>query len=237
VAAAGIWAFVGASSLILGAVIALSGRLKGAPLALLIGFGSGALISALAYDLIEEAAAVSATGASVAGGFIAGAVTYFVGSELIDRIPGATGKDGGGGLPILLGAILDGIPESLVLGLTLVGGTGPSVAILLAIFISNVPESVTSSTGMLEEGRRPAWVIGVWTSVAIVSALSAAIGYGLLASAPGDVIAFIDAFAAGAIITLLADDLLPAAHAENNKGVGLAVAAGFAVAAFLSLSA
>jgi hypothetical protein len=90
---------------------------------------------------------------------------------------------------------------------------------------------------MLGSGRRPVWVIGVWSLVAIASALAAALGYGLLASAPGDVIAFTDAFAAGAILTLLADELLPAAHAESNTLVGLMTAAGFAVAAFLSFNA
>jgi Predicted divalent heavy-metal cations transporter len=237
VAAAGFWGFIGASSLILGALIALTGRLKGPPLVLLIGFGCGALISALAYDLIEEAASVSATGLSVAFGFIAGALTYYTGDKLIERMPGAGSSNGGGGLPILLGAVLDGIPESIVLGLTLVGGGGPSAAILVAIFISNVPESVASSTRMLSSGRPPAWVVGVWALVAVASALAATIGYGLFANASGDVISFIDAFAAGAILTLLADDLLPAAHAERNPLVGLATAAGFAVAAFLSLSA
>lgn len=236
-AAAGFWGFVAASSLVLGALIALSGRLKGQPLVLLIGFGCGALISAVAYDLIEEAAAVSATGLSVALGFVIGAVTYYVGDELIERMPGAGESSADGGLPILLGAVLDGIPESIVLGLTLVGGGGPSSAILVAIFISNVPESVASSTRMLTSGRRPAWVVGVWVLVAIASALAAAIGYGLFADASGDVISFIDAFAAGAILTLLADDLLPAAHAERNRLVGLATAAGFGVAALLSLSA
>jgi ZIP family zinc transporter len=236
VAGAGAWALVAASSLILGAFIALSGRLKGLPLALLIGFGCGALISALAYDLIEEAVAFSATGLSVAFGFVAGALTYYVGALLIERIPGSHASKGGGGLPILLGAVLDGIPESIVLGLTLVGGGGPSMAILVAIFISNVPESVASSTRMLAIGRRPRWVVGVWTLVAFASAAAAAIGYSLFANASGDVISFIDAFAAGAILTLLAGDLLPAAHAEANRLVGLATSAGFAVAAFLSLS-
>lgn len=234
--AAGAWAFVGASSLILGALIALSGRLKGRPLELLIGFGAGALVSALAYDLFGEAVKASMTGLSVAIGFVAGAVTYYVGDKIIDQMPGGHATNGGGGLPLLLGAVLDGIPESIVLGLTLVAG-GPSIAILVAIFISNVPESVASSTTMLESGRRPAWIIGVWTLVACASALAAAIGYGLLATASGDVIALIDAFAAGAILTLLANDIFPAAHADSNRLVGLAVAAGFAVAALLSLNA
>jgi ZIP family zinc transporter len=233
--AAGAWAFVGASSLILGALIAISGRLKGRPLELLIGFGGGALVSALAYDLFGEAVEASATGLSVAIGFVGGAVVYFIGGEIIDRMPGGHATDRGG-LPLLLGAVLDGIPESIVLGLTLVAG-GPSIAILVAIFISNVPESVAGSTRMLESGRRPAWVIGAWTLVAIAGAVAAAVGYGLLATASGDVIALIDAFAAGAILTLLANDLFPAAHAESNRLVGLATAAGFAVAAFLSLNA
>jgi ZIP family zinc transporter len=230
VAAAGFWAFVGASSLIVGALIAMSGRLSPRALALLIGFGSGALISAVAYDLIEEAVAVSATGASVAVGFVAGAIVYFTGDQLIERMPGS------GGLEILLGAVLDGIPESIVLGLSLVGGGGVSVAVLVAIFISNVPEAVASSTGMLAEGRKPGWVIGVWTLVAVASAGAAALGYLLFANAAGDVIAFIDAFAAGAILTLLAAELLPSAHAEKNRFVGLATAAGFAVAAALTLN-
>jgi ZIP family zinc transporter len=230
VAEAGFWGFVAASSLIVGAFVAMSGRLSSRALALLIGFGSGALISALAYDLIEEAVDVSATGLSVAIGFVAGAVVYFVGAQLVERMPGS------GGGEILLGAILDGIPESVVLGLSLVGGAGPSVAVLVAIFISNVPEAVASSTKMLSGGRKPLWVVGVWTAVAVASAFAAAVGYGLFKGAAGDVIAFIDAFAAGAILTLLASELLPSAHAEKNRFVGLATAAGFAVAAALTLN-
>jgi ZIP family zinc transporter len=236
-AAAGSWAFIGASSLLLGGLLAISGRVRERPLRLLIGFGAGALVSAVAYDLIEEAAMVSATGLSVAVGFIVGALTYFIGDELIDRMPGSGATDGAGGLPILLGSVLDGIPESIVLGLTLVGGTGPSAAVLVAIFISNVPEAAAASSNMLRAGRRPTWILGVWALVALASAAAAAIGYGLFANTSGDVIAFIDAFAAGAILTLLTDDLLPAAHAESNRLIGLATAAGFAVAAFLTLSA
>jgi len=231
VAEAGFWAFIAASSLIIGALVALSGRLSSWALALFIGFGSGALISAVAYDLIEEAVGVSATGLSVAIGFVAGALVYFGGAQLIKRMPGS------GGGEILLGAVLDGIPESLVLGLSLVGGGGPSVAVLVAVFISNVPESIASSTKMIKDGRGTLWVVGIWTAVALASALAAALGYAAFADAPGDVIAFIDAFAAGAILTLLASELLPSAHAERNQFVGLATAAGFAVAAALTLNA
>jgi ZIP family zinc transporter len=241
--AAGFWGFIAASSLILGALIALTGKLHGRALRLTIGFGVGALVSAVAYDLFEEAVRASATGASVAAGFVAGALTFYVGDELIERMERGSagggardGGDGGDGLPILLGAVLDGIPESIVLGLSLVGASGPSLAVLVAVFISNVPESVTASTKMLEHGRSRQWVVGIWFAVAVVSGVSAALGYWLLADAPGDFLAFVDAFAAGAILTLLADDLLPEAHGESDKLVGLMTAAGFAVAAFLTFT-
>jgi zinc transporter, ZIP family len=234
--AAALWALVAASSLVLGALVSLTGWIHGRPLRVLIGFGAGALVSAVAYDLFEEAVRVSATGVSVAVGFIGGALAFYVGDEIIDHLPGAGGTDGGGGLPILLGAVLDGIPESIVLGLTLVGGGAPSAAVLVAIFVSNVPESVASSTKMREAGRSSLWIVGIWAVVAAASAAAAAIGYGLLAGRSGENIAFMNAFAAGAILVLLADDLLPQAHAEREKLVGLMTAAGFALAAFLSFS-
>ena len=233
--AAGLWALVAASSLVMGALLALTDWVRDRRLRLLIGFGAGALVSAVAYDLFAEAVAVSATGVSVAAGFVGGALAFYVGDELIERLPGAK-EEGSGGLPILFGAILDGIPESVVLGLTLVGGGVPSVAVLVAIFVSNIPESIAASTRMREAGRSPVWIVGIWTAVAAASAAAAAIGYGLLAGTSGENIAFMNAFAAGAILVLLADDLLPQAHAERDKLVGLMTAAGFALAAFLSFN-
>lgn len=229
--AAALWALIGASSLVIGALLSLTGWITGRRLSLLIAFGVGTLVSAVAYDLVEEAVHVSATGGAVAAGFVCGALVYFVGDEAIDRMGGATS-----GLSVLLGAVLDGIPESVVLGLSLVGGGAPSIAVLAAIFISNIPESVASSTDMRRGGRSIGWILRVWALVALVSALAAAIGYGLLSKAGGDNIAFIDAFAAGAILVLISDDLLPAAHGDTDKVVGLATAFGFAVAAFLSFN-
>jgi ZIP family zinc transporter len=235
VVAAGAWALVAASSLVLGALLSLTGWIEGRRLRLLIAFGAGTLVSAVAYDLVEEAVHVSATGWSVGAGFVVGALAFYVGDEIIERLPGA-GTDGGGGLPILLGAVLDGIPESIVLGLTLVGGGAPSSAVLVAIFVSNVPESVASSTKMRGAGRSPLWIVGIWAVVAAASAVAAAVGYGLLAGRSGDNIAFMDAFAAGAILVLLADHLLPEAHADRDKVVGVMTAAGFALAAVLSFT-
>lgn len=232
--AAGLWALLAASSLVLGAFLSLTGWIHGRGLRLLIGFGAGALVSAVAYDLFAEAVEVSATGFSVAAGFVGGAVAFYLVDEIIDRR--GAGKANGGGLPILFGAILNGIPESIVLGLTLVGGGAPSIAVLVAIFVSNVPESIAASTKMRETGRSTPWIAGIWSLVALASAVAAAIGYGFLAGRSGENVAFLNAFAAGAILVMLADDLIPEAHAERDKLVGLMTAAGFALAAFLSFT-
>jgi ZIP family zinc transporter len=236
VLAAGLWALLAASSLVAGALLSLTGWIQGRSLKLLIAFGAGTLVSAVAYDLVEEAVRVSATGLSVGAGFVTGALAYYAGDELVDRMGGGSAGDDGGGVPILLGAVLDGIPESIVLGLTLVGGGPPSLAIIVAIFVSNVPESVAASTKMRAKGRSAAWIVGIWSIVAIASAAAAAIGFGLLSGASGEHIAFMNAFAAGAILVLLADELLPEAHGESDKVVGLMTALGFALAAFLSFS-
>jgi zinc transporter, ZIP family len=236
VLAAGFWALVAASSLVLGALLSLTDWIHGRRLRLLIGFGAGTLVSAVAYDLVEEAVQVSATGVSVAAGFVGGALVFYVGDEIIDRLPGAGARPAAGGLAILFGAILNGIPESIVLGLTLVGGGAPSIAVLVAIFVSNLPESIASSTAMREAGRSSAWIVGIWAIVALASAAAAALGYSFLPGSSGENVAFMNAFAAGAILVLLADDLLPQAHAEREKLVGLMIAAGFALAAFLSFS-
>ena len=178
---------------------------------------------------------MSVTGVSIAvGKFVAGALTYYIGDEIIDRMQGPSEADAGSGLPILLRAASTGSGIYRARLDPRRRFRAESVGARIRTFISNIPEAVTSSSKMLQSGRKPAWVVGVWAVVAIASGLAAAIGFGLLANAPGDVIAFFDAFAAGAILTLVADDLLPAAHGESDKLVGLATAAGFAVAAFLT---
>jgi ZIP family zinc transporter len=140
------------------------------------------------------------------------------------------------GTGIFLGAALDAIPESVVLGVSLLSGGGVSVAVLAAVFISNVPEGLASSTGLAAAGHGRGQIIGAWLVVVVVSSLIAAISFGALGRAGGDVIAFMEAFAAGAIVTMLADDMIPNAHRAGDKLPGVATAAGFAVAALLSFS-
>ena len=239
---AAFWALLAASSLLVGALIAYTPPLlhwlvarHEWRLGLLMAFGSGVLISAVAYDLVEEAVAVSVGGFDVAIGFGLGAVAFFIGNALIVRYAGSADSEPGGGLALLLGAVLDGLPESIVIGVTLLAGNGVEVAVVVAVFLSNVPEAISSTAGLVGHYRRSR-VLGSWLIVVAASGLAAAAGYALLGGAPGSAIAAIQSFAAGAILVMLADEMMPGAYQKGHTAAGLATAFGFAVAALLSFA-
>src|SRR5262245_54348740 len=160
------WGFLGGSSLILGGAVALIWGVHERVLGLVMAFGSGVLISAVAFELVEEAYNTTGQKGGVGGGLAAGCVVFFVGDWLIDRRGGANRKDSSGKqkegspLAIVLGIVLDGIPESIVLGLTIVTGGAVSAAYLVAVFISNIPEAFAASTGLARAGWRKIWIMG-----------------------------------------------------------------------------
>jgi ZIP family zinc transporter len=251
------WGLVGASSLLLGAILALRFHWPPRWRGLLLAFGAGTLLGAVAYELIEEAVRSSATAIEVGIGFALGAVVFFVGSVRIDAMadapaaPGAStarptgdGPDGRlesrrrartQGLAVVLGAILDGIPESVVLGMSLLSGS-IGVPVLAAIFISNVPEGLSASDDLHKGGFRSRQIIGLWVAVAFVSAIASGLGFALLETAPAWLVAGIQAFAGGAILAMLAESMFPEANELGGRPVGLATCFGFALAAYLSLS-
>ena len=229
---AGAWGLLAASSLLLGALLSFTGWIKARPLRVVTAFGAGVLISAVAYDLVGEAVLDTVSGTSVAAGFVLGSLVFYGLSALVERWTSGSSE----GTGILLGAILDGIPESAVLGVSIVAGGGVSVAVLVAVFISNVPEGLSSSTGLTAAGHSRVQIMATWLTVVVISGLVAAVSYAALGGAGGDVIAFIEAFAAGAILTMLADDMIPEAYLEGDRLPGVATAAGFAVAALLSFN-
>ena len=240
---AGLWGAVGASALLFGALIALAPSIHGWLVArhewrlgLLMAFGAGVLVSAVAFDLFEEAVSASANGLDVAIGFAVGAITFFVGDELLDRLvtrSGVAADDGASPLGIMLGAILDGIPESVVIGISLLAGESVSVAVVAAVFLSNIPEAISSTPGLAARwGAR--FTLAAWGGVVAASALAAALGYSLLGGAPPWLTIGLQAFAAGAILVMLTDEMIPGAHAKGHTAAGLATAFGFAVAALLS---
>jgi zinc transporter, ZIP family len=239
--AAFLWGGLAASSLVLGGLIALRFRVGGQLLGLVLGFGAGVLISAVAYELVEEAFVASGSSDWVVGGLFAGALVFFGGDELIDRLGGGHRKsmDGeqeeGKALAIVLGIVLDGIPESVVIGLTVLQGGSVSVAILVAVFLSNLPEAVGATSGLAIAGWRRVYIIGLWVLVALVSALASLAGYAFLGDASATTIAFVLAFAGGAILAMLAETMMPEAFLRGGKAVGLATTLGFAVAFAVSV--
>ena len=230
------WGVLAASSLVLGAALALRVRIGRRTIGLVMGFGAGVLISAVAFDLVEEAVAkASGHGATLAGIF-AGCGVFFGGDWLIDRAGGARRKsvsgreEGDSALAIVLGTVIDGIPESLVIGLTIYESGTVGAAYLAAVFISNVPEAVSSTVGLAGSGWRSTRILGMWTLIALVSGASSLVGYTGFQHASGDVVAFVLAFAAGAILTMLADTMMPEAYEHGGKLVGVVTTLGFAVA-------
>jgi zinc transporter, ZIP family len=207
-------------------------------LGLVMAFGAGVLISAVAFELVAPAIQEAHGDGhwKVALGLGAGAITFYLGDGIIDRMGGEQRKSAAGAsasgsaLALTLGIVLDGIPESIALGLTLLGGEGVSFAMLAAVFLSNLPEAIAATTGFQRSGRSNRWTIGLWLAIIAVSGLGALAGYGLLQDASGTAVAVVDAFAAGAILTMLADTMMPEAFEYGGRAVGLLTTLGFALA-------
>ncbi len=230
------WGLLAASSLVIGAVVALRFRIGLRAIGLILAFGAGVLISAVAFDLVEEAVNTETGHWAVVTGIFAGCGVFFVGDLLIDRSGGADRKDAdgaqesGSALAIVLGTVLDGIPESMVIGLTIFEGGAVGAAYLTAVFISNLPESISSTAGLASSGWTRARILGMWIAIALISGVASLAGYELFQDASPDIVAFVLAFAAGAILTMLADTMMPEAHEHAGKFVGIATTLGFVVA-------
>jgi ZIP family zinc transporter len=230
------WGTLAASSLVLGAIFAIRFRIGLRAIGLIMAFGSGVLISAVAFDLVEEAANTQIASWPVLIGIFAGCGTFFGGDWLIDRFGGADRKDADGGqesgspLAIVLGTVLDGIPESMVIGLTIFKGGAVGAAYLTAVFISNLPEAISSTAGLLTSGWKTVRILSMWVGIALVSGLASLAGYGLFQHSSPNVVALVLAFAAGAILTMLADTMMPEAFEHGGNLAGVVTTLGFVVA-------
>ncbi len=229
-----IWGSVAASSLVIGSLLACLRTWPDLVIGIVLAFGAGALIASISFELAEEGIEVGGA-VPLAAGLAVGAVAFFAANRLLDRV-GVRSAGGGAGIPLALGAFLDGIPEQAVLGIGLATG-GVSAALLIAIFVSNLPEAIGSSADMLAAGESRARVIALWVVVAVLCA-GATIG-GAAASdvVGGSAHAAIDGFAAGALLVMLIDSMIPEARDKAKDLAGLATVVGFAVAAGLSLLA
>jgi zinc transporter, ZIP family len=235
------WGLFAGSSLVLGGLLALLLPIRERLLGLIMAFGAGVLISAVAYELVAEAYETAAGRGSLALGLSAGALTFFVGDALVDRMGGDGRKKmhrtagAGSALAIVLGIVLDGIPESAVIGLGLLEGTGVSVAVIAAVFLSNLPEAIAATTGLAAGGWARGRILGLWTLVALIGGLASLLGYAVFDSAGPGALAFVLAFAGGAILTMLADTMMPEAFEHGGKLVGLVTTLGFGLAFALTM--
>ena len=237
---AAFWGLVGGLALLLGAAVGLLWHIPRRAIGLVMAFGAGVLVSALAFELTAEAYKAGGLD-STSAGLALGSLAFFGGDRVLDRMGGAGRKrssgpgPGGAAAGIVLGAVLDGIPESAAIGVSLLEGGGVSVAVVVAVFLSNVPESLSAATGLRATWSR-ARILGMWTAVALVSALAAGLGYALLGGASPEWVAGIQAFAAGAILTMLADTMFPEAFEAEDRSpfTGVVTTLGFALAALLS---
>ncbi|MGI5292677.1 ZIP family metal transporter [Nonomuraea polychroma] len=237
---AGGWGLLAGFALVLGALVGYVVRMPQRLIASVMAFGAGVLMSAVSFELIDEAHERAGLVPTVVGA-VSGAVLYTVCNVLLARRGARHRKRSGGrqsseqeqegsGTAIALGAVLDGVPESLVIGASLLGGGAVSTVTVAAVFISNVPEGLSSAAGMRRAGRSKAYVFGLWSGIAVVSGLSSLAGYALLGQAPAAVLAGIIALAGGAILTMIADTMIPEAFENAHLMTGLITLGGFLLA-------
>jgi len=233
------WGALAASSLVLGALLAFAHDWSSRQVGLVLAFGAGALISAVSFELAEEGLAIGGTGITGIGLGV-GALTYYGLDGVIAKRHsagrGRRGRPGGsdGGTALALGAFLDGIPEQLVLGVSLAASGEIGVALLVAIFVSNLPEALGSAEQMHEGGTPRSAILRLWLLVAAICVVASAVGYLAAESVSDDARAALDGFAAGALLVMLIDSMIPDARAQAGRAAGLVTVLGFALAAALS---
>lgn len=230
---AAIWGALAASTLLVGMALAFVWAPATRTLGLVLAFGAGALLSAVAFDLTETAIAHGSE-RLLALGMLLGAGVFVVGSWLLrsktsSGVPDADEDS----RSIVLGAALDGIPESLAIGASLAaasnGNTTVSITLLVAVALSNLPEALGASIGMQAAGHPRSRIVMTWTILVGVSALAALLGYGALAGADERLSALLDAFTAGAVVAMLTDTMIPDAYRDAGRIAGVATVLGFGV--------
>ncbi|WP_327714393.1 ZIP family zinc transporter [Streptomyces sp. NBC_00490] len=243
---AGLWGLAAGSALLLGAALGYGLRVPQKVIATVMAFGAGVLISAVPFELVGEAYEQAGLAPAAIGALI-GALAYTGGNVWLARqgarhrkrsgnaqAQPSEAEQGGSGAALALGALLDGVPESAVIGVSLLDGGAVSLVTVAAVFISNVPEGLSSSAGMKKAGRTKGYVFGVWTAIAAASTVSSVLGYTVIGSFSPAVIAAVTAVAAGAILAMIADTMIPEAFEDAHLAIGLITVSGFLVSFALS---
>jgi len=232
-----LWGGFAAGSLLIGYLLAAR-KLSNRNIGIIMGIGSGALISAIAYELVPESV-MGNEGVILSCGL--GAIAFFMGDWLVDRRGGADRMDitasqpQGSGAAIFVGTLLDNVPESIILGMSLASGGTINLAFLVSVFVSNLPEGVAGTLNLVASGIPRPKVLRMWLFLVLISAACAALGYFTIIKLDHADGLMAQAFAAGAMLTMLADAMMPEAFEHGGKLVGLFTVLGFLGGATLSM--
>jgi zinc transporter, ZIP family len=233
--------------LIAGAILASYINLKKSVIASIMAFGAGVLIAALTFSLIEEAYNLVNDLVPVVLGFTLGGISYSIANYILNKKNSGTknrkrshGENAGGGkdasgIALMIGSLMDNIPENMALGISLVAGGGTiNIVLIVAIFISNFPEGLASSQGMKNNGKSITKILLLWLIVVAIGAVSSAIGFSILANVNKYIVSIALSYASGAILVMLAESMIPEAFEEGGESkIGLAAMAGFMMAFIL----
>jgi ZIP family zinc transporter len=236
-----LWGLLATSSLVAGGILASRLTLGKKTLGIIMAFGAGTLISAVSYELIFDSVRLARGTGFPAFGFFAGALTFYFSDRIIEKL-GARNRMGIEAshhsnlvVPMLLGIILDGVPESIVIGLGIFEGGKVSLAMLVAVFISNLPEAIAGTTGMKAGGWKRSRIVTLWIGISVVCAFASVAGFSFFSGASEHWLAFIQSFAGGAILMVLANSMIPESYEHGGKLTGIFAVFGFFISVAMVL--
>jgi len=236
----GLWGFLGGFALVIGAIFGYYFKIPPKMVACIMAFGSGVLLSAVSFELLDEAYQLGGP-LNLAAGFMIGAIIFTLTNLYLARKGAKHRKRSrrpedfeGNGVAIAAGSVIDGIPESIAIGLTMIGGMGVSTATLVAVFLSNIPEGLSSSAGMKSDGWKATQVFSLWLAISLSTALASILGYTVFQYLPEQITAVALAIAAGGILAMLVDTMIPEAFSQTHDLSGLITVVGFTISFILS---
>jgi ZIP family zinc transporter len=214
------------SSLILSGLVVYGVRVPTKVIGALAGFGAGALVAAIAFDLIPESEALDEVAISL--WLLVGAATFILSDRVVEARFGGEETSGPAPLGIVVGSVVDGVPESAIFGIQIASGQPISIAFLGAVFISNVPQALAPSADLARAGWRWTRLLSMWAVVVVACGVTAGLGYAV-AQASGVTGDRMAAFAAGGLLAMLTDSLMPYAFDRGGSWAGAWTVVGFAV--------